>query len=253
VRVWRFDQDLREHTEDTPVDLSGDAGDTVAGLALAPGPPDGPWLFVPEGRRVVPYVRKGVFWAPQEAIEAAQIKVGDVAARTVSGRTWVAADCGDSVALWESTEGGFVRLGQRPASPDPRAGLALTCRHDGGEVLPLLAWSMAGTAQLCEYDGRTPVRRLSSPHGTPTALAFAGSLKRPLLLAFGGTATVAVRDVVDETWVAGLAVPYRGNDVHTANAVQLPRHGLSLFLQGRDRCDQVRIPQDRLAAAVGRV
>ncbi|MFI6063213.1 hypothetical protein [Streptomyces sp. NPDC051286] len=252
VRVGRLDSSLTEHTEDSPVELGGDAGDSIPGLALVAGPSGAPWLFVPEGGRVVPFLRKGTGWAPQEAIEAAQIRVCDVAAHTASGRTWVAADCGHALTLWESTEqGGFTRLGQRPAQPDSRAGIALTCQYDDGELLPLVAWSEAGSGYLAEYDGDSPVRRFSS-HGAPTALAFAGTLRRPLLLAFGGEGTVTVRDVVDRRWATELAVPYRGAAVHTANAVHIARHGLSMFLQGPDRCDQVRIPQDRLGTTVGR-
>ncbi|WP_406296397.1 AAA family ATPase [Streptomyces sp. NBC_00624] len=253
VRVWRLDSSLKEQAEDTVVELSGDAGDSIPGLALVPGPSGGPWLFVPEGRRVVPFLRKGTGWARQGAIEAAQIRVCDVAAYTASGRTWVAAHCGDALTLWESTEqGGFTRLGTRRAEPDSRAGITLTCQYEDGELFPLVAWSEAGSGRLAEYDGDSPARHFSSPNGTPTALAFAGTLRRPLLLAFGGEGTVAVRDVVDRRWVTELTVPYRGAAVHTANAVHITRHGLSLFLQGRDRCDQVRIPPDRLGTAVGR-
>ncbi|OIJ88463.1 AAA family ATPase [Streptomyces colonosanans] len=252
VRIWRLDSPLTRHTEDSPVELSGDAKDVIPGLALVAGPSGGPWLFVPEGGQVVPFLRRGTGWAPQEAIEAAQIRVYGVAAHTASGRTWVAADCGTELILWESTEqGGFTRLGQRLAHPDSRAGIALTCQYDDGELLPLIAWSEAGSLHLAEYDGVLSVRRFTC-QGTPTALAFAGTMSRPLLLAFGGEGTVTVRDVVHGRWVDELAVPYRGAAVHTANAVHIASHGLSLFLQCRDRCDQVRIPRDRLQTAVGR-
>jgi hypothetical protein len=64
--------------------------------------------------------------------------------------------------------------------------------------------------------------------------------------------TVAVWDVDQDVWLDELTIAYRGARVHTANAVQGPQ-GLTLFVQGRDRCDQVRIPDDRLTGALRRV
>ncbi|MFI2410939.1 AAA family ATPase [Streptomyces sp. NPDC018947] len=248
VRVWRLREDLAEHREDDPVDLGGDVNEVVPALALVDGPKDGCLLFVPDDRRVVPYRRTGTSWTAQAAIEAAQVKVCDVAAHTVAGRTWVVADCGDTLALWQSTGNGFRRVGQRAAAPDQRVGIALTARYDDGWV-PLVAWREAGAAHLAEYDeGEWWARRLSGEHGPPAALVFAGTTRQPLLLAFGGAVTLAVRDVVQDTWLEELTVPCRGAEVHSANAVR-GAQGLTLFVQGRDRCDQVRIPQDRLTVA----
>ncbi|MFG3196079.1 AAA family ATPase [Streptomyces sp. NPDC048208] len=253
VRVWRLAEALTEWTEDDPVELDGDVNEIVPGLALVPAPEGGCLLFVPDGWRVVPYSRKGNAWTAQPAIDAAQVKVCDVAARTADGQTWVVANCGDALTLWQSTASGFRCVEQRAAAPDQRVGVVLTTRLDGGARVPLVAWTEAGTVRLAEYDdGEWSASRFSSPHGPPTALAFAGTARQPLLLAFGGTGTVTIRDVAGDARLDELAIPYRGTEVHAANAVHSPRHGLTLFVQGRDRCDQVRIPQDRLAAALRR-
>ncbi|MFJ2398127.1 AAA family ATPase [Streptomyces sp. NPDC087843] len=253
VRLWRLAEDLTEWTEDDPVELGGDVNEIVPGLALVPAIEGGCRLFVPDGWRVVPYGRKDNAWTAQPAIDAAQVKVCEVAARTVDGQTWVVANCGDALTLWKSTASGFRCVEQRAAAPDQRVGVILTTRLDGGVRVPLLAWTEAGTVRLAEYnDGEWSASQFSSPHGPPTALAFAGTARQPLLLAFGGTGTVTMRDVAGEARLDELAIPYRGTEVQAANAVHSPRHGLTLFVQGRDRCDQVRIPQDRLAAALRR-
>ncbi|MFE0372750.1 AAA family ATPase [Streptomyces tendae] len=253
VRVWRLAEDLTEWTEDDPVELAGDVNEMVPGLALVPAPEGGCLLFVPDGWRVVPYGRKGNAWTAEPAIDAAQVKVCDVAARTADGQTWVVADCGDALTLWQSTASGFRCVEKRAAAPDQRVGVVLTTRLDGGARVPLVAWIEAGTVRLAEYnDGEWSVGRFSAPHGPPTALAFAGTARQPLLLAFGGAGTVTVRGVAGDVWLDELAIPYRGMEVQAANAAHSPRHGLTLFVQDRDRCDQVRIPQDRMAAALRR-
>ncbi|MEU9593954.1 AAA family ATPase [Streptomyces sp. NPDC048193] len=252
VRVWRLREDLTEHAEDTTVELGGDVNEAVRALALAAGPDGGCLLFVPDGRCVVPYRRTGGSWTAQTAIEAAQVKVCDVAAHTAGGQTWVVADCGDTLTLWRSTGSGFRRAGQRAAAPDPGVGIALTARYDD-EWLPVLAWRESGAVHLAEHaDDEWWARRFSGPHGPPVALVLTGTARQPLLLAFGGSSTVAVRDVAREVWLEELTIPYRGARVHTANAVRSPQ-GLTLFVQARDRCDQVRIPDDRLTGALRRV
>ncbi|MFE7558796.1 AAA family ATPase [Kitasatospora sp. NPDC057500] len=253
VRVWRLGEDLTGWTEDGPVELGGDVNEVVPGLALVPAPEGGCLLFVPDGRRVVPYGRAGAVWSARPAIEAAQVKVCDVAAHTAEGRTWVVADCGDALTLWQGAAGGFRRVGQRAAVPDRRVGVVLTTRLDGRVRVPLVAWSEAGAVRLAEYDdGQWSAGRFSVAHGPPTALAFAGAARQPLLLAFGGAGTVTVRDVAAGSALDELAIPYRGTEVQAAGAAYSPRHGLTLFVQGRERCDQVRIPQDRMAAALRR-
>ncbi|WP_405683166.1 AAA family ATPase [Streptomyces sp. NBC_00057] len=252
VRLWQLNEDLSRQAENAPVELSGDMGDTTTSLTLVSGPENSPWLFVPDGKHVVPCTRENGPWMPQQRFHVASIKVSEVAAHAASGRTWVVANEGDRLSLWESGEGGFTFRKSRAAAPDHPAGIALTARHDDGEELPLIAWSQAGAIHLVEYDeDQWVARQFTGPHGTPTALAFAGPATRPLLLAFGGDGTVAVRDVVGEAWIPELAIPYRGTDVHTAHAIHSPRQGLTFFLQGRRGCDQVRIPRDRLEAALG--
>ncbi|MFF2328526.1 MULTISPECIES: AAA family ATPase [unclassified Streptomyces] len=253
VRLWRLDGGLSGAAEDTPVELSGDAGDMTTSLALVSGPGGSPWLFVPDGRHVVPCTREDGRWTPRQRFHAAEVKVSEVAAHTASGRTWVVANEGDKLTLWEGGEAGFAFRDSRAAVPDRLTGIALTTRHDGEEDLPLLAWIEAGALHLAEYDeGRWLSRRCTPPHGTPTALAFVGPATRPLLLAFGGEETVAIRDVTGGEWIPELAIPYRGTDVYTACAVRSPRQGLTLFLQGRRGCDQVRIPRERLETALRR-
>ncbi|MDG9715864.1 AAA family ATPase [Streptomyces sp. DH24] len=253
VTLWRLNDDLSGHAEDGRVELSGDAGDTTTGLALVRGPEGSPWLFVPDGPEVTVRTREAGTWVTRRPVAAAQIKVCDVAAYTAAGRTWLAVDSGEHLTLWESTADGFAPRGRRTAKADGRVGLALTVRHGPDGSRPLLAWSEAGTVRLAECeDGRWSTRRFTAPHGAPAALAFAGPAGRPLLLACGGTGTVAVRDVVGDEWVPELRIPYRGGKVHAAGAAHDPRHGLTLFVQDCGRCDQLRIPQDRITAAVRR-
>ncbi|MEU8763539.1 AAA family ATPase [Streptomyces sp. NPDC048659] len=252
VRVWRLSEDLAEWAEEESFELAGDVNDVVPGLALVPAAGGGCLLFVPDGGRVLPYAREDGTWTARPAIVAADVKVCHLAAHTADGLTWVMADRGDSLALWEGTASGFDRVAVLAAAPDQRVGVALTSRDDGGVRVPLLTWAEAGALRLAEYDDGWTVRRCAAPHGPPTALAFAGAARRPLLLAFGGTGTVTVRDVAGNATLGELAVPHRGVEVRAAGAAYGSRHGLTLFVQGRDRCDQLRIPQDRLAAALGR-
>ncbi|MFD5746133.1 AAA family ATPase [Streptomyces sp. NPDC127033] len=243
VHLWRLAADLTGHERDGHLTLGGNRGEQVPGLGLVAAD-GGPELFVPVGRRVERFARAEGTWRRTGGVEAADVKVRGVGARTAGEHTWVLADCGDSLSLWRSTPDGFAAAGRRAAGVERPAGAVLGTGHLDGAYVPLVAWARGDYVHLARCaDGHWTTDSSPSPHGTPTALAFAGPPRRPLLLAFGGEGTVAVRDVADGTWRDELAVPYRGLEVAAADAVHDTGPGITLALQGRGRCDQIRLPE----------
>jgi hypothetical protein len=169
----------------------------------------------------------------------------------MGGRTWVLADCVDALRLWESTGEGLVGAGGQRAAPDRPAGAALGARLVDGECLPLIAWTRAGAVHLAECeDGEWTTTGFAHAHGTPSALAFSGRARDPLLLVLGGARTASVRDVGREVWLDELTAPHRGLDVEAADAAFDARLGITLAVQGRVRCDQIRLPEPLIRSAV---
>ncbi|MBT2401451.1 ATP-binding protein [Streptomyces sp. ISL-100] len=253
IHVWRLADDLGVCEPDGRIDLGGDDGDHAEGLGLV-DTPDGPQLFVPDGRRVRRYAPVGPPAAWQctgEATVPGAVKVRAVHAHTAEGRTWALADCGDALLLWESTGRGLEPAGRHRAAPDRPAGAVLGAHLVAGEPLPLVAWGQGSMVHLAECeDGEWTTTAFPHAHGTPAALAFSGRTRRPLLLVLGGGRTVSVRDVRREAWLDELAVPYRGMDVEAADAAYDRGDGITLALQGRVRCDQIRLPEPLITSAL---
>jgi hypothetical protein len=196
--------------------------------------PDGTGRWHSSGEAVVPEVR-----------------IRAVHAHSAGGRTWVLADCVDALRLWESTEEGLVAAGGRRAAPDRPAGAALGAGLVDGELLPLIAWTRAGTVHLAECEeGDWTTTSFAHTHGTPAALAFSGRARNPLLLVLGGARTASVRDVGRGVWLDQLTAPHRGLDIEAADAAFDPGHGITLALQGRVRCDQITLPEPLIRSAV---
>ncbi|ARF81989.1 peptidase C14 caspase catalytic subunit p20 [Kitasatospora aureofaciens] len=250
VQLWRLSEDLTCHRPDGQVDIGGDAGEPVPSLSLVAGT-DGPQLFVPAGQQVLRFVRSGGTWLEHGSVSAAVMKIRSAAARTVEDRTWVLADCGQDLRLWESTASGFVALGRRDVVVDRPPGAVLGMRYADGEYLPLAAWTQGASVYLAQcQDGDWTTRSFRSKHGAPMALAFSGPSRQPLLLAFGGKVTVAVLDVAREDWCHELAVPHRGLEVETADAIYDTAVGITVVLRGRSGCDQILIPERQLRSAL---
>ncbi|WP_158714260.1 hypothetical protein [Kitasatospora aureofaciens] len=250
VQVWQASENLTVSHSDGQVDIGRDAGEPVSSVSLVAGA-DGPQLFVPAGQQVLRFVRSGGGWVEQGSVSAAVMKIRSAAARTVEDRTWVLADCGQDLRLWESTVGGFVALGRRDVVVDRPPGAVLGTRYVDGEYVPLAAWTQGASVYLAQCRGGDwTTRSFRCKHGTPTALAFSGPSRQPLLLAFGGKVTVAVLDVAREDWCHKLTVPHRGLEVETADAVHDPAVGITLALRGRNGCDQILIPERLLRNAL---
>ncbi|MFF8844010.1 AAA family ATPase [Streptomyces sp. NPDC015127] len=171
------------------------------------------------------------------------------------GRVWLAADCTTSVKLWQ-----LDRRNGQPGEPyvlpsgDPaaarRLALGVVCGPRG--AVPLIAGTADDHLWLTAPGRREPLLA-PLPDGLPqpTGLAVAGPPCHPLVFACGtgAGASAALFDVVGERWT-DMVIPYRGYDVETIAAGYDGRDVL-VVLEGRNRCDQLLLPGDRLAARLG--
>ncbi|MFJ3102874.1 peptidase C14 caspase catalytic subunit p20 [Streptomyces sp. NPDC086835] len=252
VQMWRLSDVPGDWERDGHVDLGGDAGDIAEGLELV-STADGLHVFVPDGRRVRRFTRPDGTgpWHSSGEAGVPEVRIRAVHAHSLGGRTWVLADCVDALRLWESTGEGLVGAGGQRAAPDRPAGAALGARLVDGECLPLIAWTRAGAVHLAECEeGEWTTTGFAHAHGTPSALAFSGRARDPLLLVLGGARTASVRDVGREVWLDELTAPHRGLDIEAADAAFDARLGITLAVQGRVRCDQISLPEPLIRSAV---
>jgi energy-coupling factor transporter ATP-binding protein EcfA2 len=245
--------------EEAAIGVDGDREGPVPAVTVADegsrvlvNVPSGQWLACWAGD-AGPH-SSGRQWRPagrlpfQEALRARW--TGSVSAP--GGRVWLAADCATSLTVWELSGQGSGSDGISAARSSvirphvPARAAALGCLEDGGEFVPLLAWVAGDGVRLALCDVSRPRGELLA--GLPadsSALVMSGPLSRPLLFACGGDSEeVAIWDVVGKRRLP--SIPGRGYGLEAIAAV-CNLSGVTLMLQGRDRCDQLLLRADRLA------
>ncbi|MFE3068443.1 peptidase C14 caspase catalytic subunit p20 [Streptomyces sp. NPDC059247] len=257
VRLWLLSEELSVRAEHD-LELGGDAGNRVPALGLLVDEAAGVVrLYAPDRQRVecAELSLGGARgWRRGESVPAGVRACGVDARAMTDGTSWLAADLGDALLLWEHREGGLARA-ERIALPGrgdsgPQVGrIALGEWHDAeeGESVPLLAWVDAGTVRVAECAPGSGKRRTLPGDGLAvTSLVFAGAPERPLLLVCDERRAPAVWDVRAGTWLGGAGVPRRGYPPR-ASAAARDRGGLVVALQGDHRCDLIRLPASFLA------
>ncbi|MFF1510103.1 peptidase C14 caspase catalytic subunit p20 [Streptomyces sp. NPDC058326] len=276
VRLWELADDLTVRaTHD--LRLGGDAGERVPSLGLVVDEATGRVRVYAPDRQWIVHAELPLDaardWRRGEPLPAG-LRSHAVDARTMrDGTSWLAADLGDELLLWEHRDGRFDqalrvvlpgrgedRAGEgrdaRPARPEEwdllpdraedhqgtRLALGEWYDTDDEESVPLLAWVDAGAVHVTEGLPRGKRHRLTGPVRGVTSLVFAGPPERPLLLVCDERRAPGLWDVRSKAWLDGeAAVPPRGYAVRAADAAVDPR-GLVVALQGDHRCDLIRLP-----------
>nr|WTA00155.1 peptidase C14 caspase catalytic subunit p20 [Streptomyces sp. NBC_00857] len=251
VRLWRLDEDLSVVAHQD-VALGGDAGQPARALSLVADPSRATLrLCVPDGRRLTRYeIPVGV---PSAGNTTGEIRTDSgfcgIDARIMrDGTYWIAGDLGDQLRVWREHGEGVeqrIRMGATPTC------LALGELYDeeDAESLPLLAWADSGSVYVkdCSGEGLHPPERLEGFFPRVTSLVFAGPVERPVLLLCTGRTISPAWDVWSRTWLDGPGIPSRGYDVQAVDTAPDPE-GLVVALQGKDRCDLIRLPRTFFAA-----
>ncbi|MGW1542135.1 peptidase C14 caspase catalytic subunit p20 [Streptomyces sp. NPDC002309] len=247
VRMWRLSEDLSVEARHD-LGLEGDAGERVPALGLAVDPAAARLrICVPDGGRIVhadmPVDASGG-WRTGTPTWAGLHCCGIDARVMRDGTYWLAADLSDELRLWRHGEG-RPRV-EHPITSVRPAHLALGERYDpeDEESFPVLAWVDGGVyVKDCSAGLGLAPRRLPGESGKVTGLAFAGSPERPVLLVCDERTALRAWDVAARRWLHEDGVPWRGYGVLAVDAALDPE-GLVVALQGNDRCDLIRLPQD---------
>ncbi|MFE4820567.1 AAA family ATPase [Streptomyces sp. NPDC056704] len=259
VRIWRLSAQLDERKQDNPLELEDDPGVPVPGLGLTSAG-DAVRLFVPERGEVtcweIPRETAGARAGRRRAgaVYAGVTVMWSCASAMRDGRTWLVTHAGDGFRLWESTPDGLAAASGILGAGTVTVDAVLGEYHVDEQSVPLVAWAEGERVRIAEWTGRRwKPTDLTVPRPGPAALRFSGTPDRPLLLVCGGTHTLSVWDMRNGVWVDELAVPYRGFDVETADAVSTaPAGGITLALQGSRRCDLIEVRPDALPRPVTR-
>ncbi|WP_212910334.1 peptidase C14 caspase catalytic subunit p20 [Streptomyces sp. TS71-3] len=263
VRMWRLSGELEDldalEAPEAPskgprhdLGLGGDDGDRVPSLGLVvDGAAGSVRVYVPDGQRIehaeMPLDASRA-WRRGEPVPAGLRTCAVAAAAMRDGTSWLAADLGDELLLWQHGDAGpeiAARTGLPGRGEDPQASrvaLGELYDPDDEESYPLLAWVDGGAVKVAEYAAGTE-KRLTLPGEVRdvTSLVFCGAPERPLLLVCDERRSPGVWDVRAESWLHGRGVHPRGYAVRVADAAPDPE-GLVVALQGDHRCDLIRLP-----------
>lgn len=246
VRMWRLSEvDLSVEAR-YDLRLGGDTGEQVRSLGLVVDPSSARLrLCVPDGGSVVhaqmPADGSGG-WSDGKPAWVGLQCVGVDAGVMRDGTYWLATDLSDGLRLWR--DGDERRATEHPLTSMREAHLTLGERYDpeDEESFPVLAWADGGVyVKDCSAGFGLAPLRLPGEVSKVTALAFAGPPERPVLLVCDERTALRVWDVTTRRWLHGQTVPWRGYTVHAVDAA-LDATGLVVALQGRDRCDLIRLP-----------
>ncbi|WP_317452238.1 MULTISPECIES: AAA family ATPase [unclassified Streptomyces] len=256
VRLWLVSEELSVRAEHD-LELGGDTGNMVTAWGLTVDASAGRVRLYAPDRQGVAYAELPLDgargWRRGGAVPAGP-RVCGVDARTMTdGTTWLAADLGHAILLWEHGDEGLTetRRIDLPGRGDtgPQTGrFTLGERYDPEKAksVPLLAWADAGTVGLAGCTAPTDDRRtLPGDPRAITSLLFTGPPEHPLLLICDEHHAPAVWDVRAESWRGGAGergVPGRGYPVRAVDAAR-EGGGLVVALQGDHRCDLIRLPE----------
>ncbi|MFJ6659942.1 peptidase C14 caspase catalytic subunit p20 [Streptomyces sp. NPDC091377] len=250
VRVWSVAEDLGGYRIDQDIPLVGDDGDLVRGLELVLA--DGvPRLYFPDLRQVVCRTLRDGRWRVESRVP---VVAHAVRARTMAdGGTRLVVDTGRGFRMWETGGPDWRELPALDERGSRTVSVALGEHHLMGESTPLLAWAEGDWLAVARCKGSRWVReQVPYAGGRPTALLFSGSPERPLLVVCGGRRTLAVLDAVHWRPLEQAVVPWRGLDVEAADALFQETSGITLALQGRQRCDRILLKASALRPVKGR-
>ncbi|MEV4094311.1 nSTAND1 domain-containing NTPase [Streptosporangium saharense] len=242
VRLWTVVNGEVTHRHE--ISLDGPRDDGIRAVALHT---DGDMvqLFVPVHQRLRTYrldTAENV-WRPAESTAsvtgAAMIEQIAVVA-CLDNEPYVVARAGASAYLWHGGPHPVSRI-DVPIGPMS----ALGCGRSSVRP-PLVAISVGSEIFLSEFrDGRRSAEPLARSATAVRSLALTGSSEHPLLVAGTGPSTVRLWDPIRRRPL--LDIPDRGYLVEQVAAVTNHR-GVTLFLAGKDRCDQLHLPTARIEA-----
>ncbi|MFF1960083.1 AAA family ATPase [Streptomyces sp. NPDC058220] len=256
VHIWRVADDLKAPVKEDEFDMGADPGESVSAVGVAVV--GGQMLaFAPLGQELrcwataAGQTRQWRPVSPMSLQGGASIDwTGSVSA---NGRTWLAANGVTSIGLWELSRLDGSPVVRTVRTPLQAQAVAVGGHLEGTEFVPLLAWlSSDGRVRVARCDRSRPEGdKLKGDFSQATSLVFTGGRRRPLLLVCGGGSTaVAIWDVVGKRWLSPGDVPDRGYQVERA-AAAFDDSGITLMLQGRNRCDQLFLGRKRLAERMG--
>ncbi len=241
VRLWTVVNGTVAHRDE--LQLPGPRDDGIRAVALH-ADPDAVRLFVPVGQRLHVYRRDATDrdWKLAETSAsvtgAAMIEqVAVVACR--DGEPYVVARAGASAYLWHGGPHPISRVD----APSTISALSCGARDSGAPLIALTAGSEIFVSEFTEK--RQRARPLTTSTAPVRSMALTGSPLPPLLIARTGVSTVQLWDMDRHRPL--LDIPDRGYLVeHVAAAAD--HRGVTMFLAGKDRCDQLQLPMNRLTA-----
>ncbi|MET8831733.1 peptidase C14 caspase catalytic subunit p20 [Streptomyces sp. NPDC004610] len=257
VRLWRLGEDLGVLAS-RDIALGGDAGQPARALSLL-ADPDGATLrlSVPDERSLtlhdIPVGTGNPDGSATARIRTDSGFCGIDARIMTDGTHWLAGDLGDQLRVWRGQGDGTMEQRLRMTATPSCLALGELYDAEDAESLPLLAWADGGSVYVkdCSGEGLNPPRRLEGYFPAVTSLLFAGPVERPVLLLCDERTISPAWDVWSGNWLDGPGIPSRGYDVHAVDTAP-DGEGLVVALQGRDRCDLIRLPDSFFTTVPGR-